>query len=75
MVDAFDIGFLSGVLLCIIAGLILMAFPDEPQEDPNELTFCYWRRDMPPPPGWELADDLQGTNHGEYAVLLKKRER
>ena len=25
--------------------------------------------------GWELADDLDGTTHGKWSVLLTKQER
>jgi len=32
----------------------------------------YWSRHNPIPAGWELVNDMAGTHHGYYGVLIRK---
>jgi hypothetical protein len=34
----------------------------------------YWPKTKPTPEGWRLVDDLSGTHHGFYSVLIEKIE-
>ena len=38
------------------------------------LEFQYLRHGTAMPDGYELANDLQGTHHGHFAVLVVKKE-
>ncbi len=33
--------------------------------------YKYWPKQKPLPDGWIMVDELAGTNHGRYAVLIK----
>lgn len=37
-------------------------------------TIClrYWPKNKPIPDGWVLANDMAGTHHGLYSVLIKQ---
>ena len=69
--------FFFGFAACIILNAVILLFvlltstgDEEPDDD--SLSFCYWRRGVAPPQGWEVADDFAGTHHAEYAILLRK---
>lgn len=36
--------------------------------------FRYWRKNVPIPEGWELADSFDGCHHGHHAILIRKVE-
>jgi len=37
----------------------------------TEQWFKYWPKAKPIPKGWRLVDDLSGTPHGVYSVLIE----
>jgi len=38
------------------------------------VTVQYWPKDKPIPEGWVLANDMAGTHHGVYSVLIRKEK-
>lgn len=32
----------------------------------------YWPKDAAIPDGWEMVNDLSGTHHGNYSVLIRR---
>lgn len=41
--------------------------------DGNAITyFCYWRRGVPIPKGCRPHDSLEGTHHGQHAILVER---
>ena len=71
MID--PLSFLAGIVFCLLfSGLIVALFFASAPISEDSMEFCYWRKGVPVPAGWEMADDFAGTHHGEYAILLKK---
>lgn len=44
------------------------------QNQNKKRLFKYWPKDKPIPEGWVIADDLSGTSHGKYSVIIEQTE-